>query len=333
MAGEIRLTRKQLMLFKLETTYAADAAPNEASSGQPVHLMEPFETDMTQEFVERNPANNTTGFDRPIPTVRPIGVTFRSFVTGHTVGDSYTAAKKPPLADLFRACGMQETFVASNANGDSEYSYQFASSVASHHSATIVAHHDGYDQRLLGARGNVNFIYAAAAPVIAEFTFRGLLSTEAETTRGTATFNDPIPPRWIDSGSVLFAQSGYCLDIENLNLNTNWNLFEQRASCALSGSGILGILLTERTPGGSMDPYATRTSTADLIGQWRSGSGATLVLNTGLDDGNRFSITASQMVHKTMAWADKSGAQIFNDGFQLYQFGAGNNELRISFTS
>ena len=327
---EIRLERKQLFLFKIESTYGTDAAPNEANSYEAIRLMEPFDMDMTQNFVEVLPGNNTMGFDRPIPTTRPIGVTFRSFVSGlSSNADSYTASKKPPLGDLLRVCGFQETFISSNANGQSEYQYNFATHPSSHLSATCVPHHDGYDQRMLGCRGNVNFIYAAAAPVIAEFTLRGLLSTEAETTRGTVTFPDIIPPRWIDSGSVLVDSS--CLDIENLNLNTNYTVYEQPSACALSGSGILGILLTERAPGGSFDPVATRTNTADIIARWRSASGSVLNLDTGRTAGNRFSITGSLMVHKTVGWGGKSGLQIFNVGYQLYQRGAGNNEFRISF--
>ena len=327
---EIRLERKQLMLFKIESTYGTDAVPNEANSYEAIRIMEPFDMDMTQNFVEIQPGNNTMGFDRPIPTTRPIGVTFKTFVTG-LGADSYTAAKKPPIGDLLRVCGFQETFISSNANGQSEYQYNFATHPSSHLSGTAVPHHDGFDQRMLGTRGNVNFIYAAAAPVIAEFTLRGLLSTEAETARGTVNFPDIIPPRWIDSGSVLVDSS--CLDIENLNLNTNFTVYEQPSACALSGSGILGILLTERAPGGSFDPVATRTNTANIIARWRSSSRSILNLNAGLDAGNRFSITGSFMAHKTVAWAAKSGLEIFNVGYQLYQAGAGNNEMRISFTA
>jgi hypothetical protein len=324
MAGEVRLSRKELILFKLETTAGVDAAPTEANSNQAIRVIEPFTTDMGQEFVEVQPGNNTRGFNRPIPTVRPFGVTFKSYLSG--IPNSYSAGNKPVLGDAMRACGLFETFTTSNAAGRPQYRYAPAASVGSDLSATIVVHHDGFDQRLVGCRGNVNFIWSAAGPVIAEFTFRGQLTTEAETARGTASFAEVIPPRWIDSGSILV--DSFCLDAENLNLNTNNTLYEQRSPCASSGSGILQVIITERNPGGSFDPAATRTNTYDLLKKWRSASESILHLNAGIDQSNQFTINSSMMIHKTVGWGDKSGLSIFNTDFGVYQRN-GNDEMEI----
>lgn len=327
MAGEVRLARKELILFKTETGYGVDAAPSEANSNQAVRLVDPFDMDMGQEWIEVQPGNNTRGFNRALPTVRPIGVTFRSYLVGANAG-SYSAAVKPPLADLFRACGLFETFISSNEFGRTEYRYAPAASVSSDLSGTIVAHHDGMDQRLVGARGNVNFLFSAAGPVIAEFNFRGILTTEAETARGTASFPEIIPPRWIDSGSILV--TSFCLDAENLNLNTNNTLYEQRSPCAASGSGILQVIITERAPGGSFDPAATRTNTENTLAKWRSASESILHLNVGLDNGNRFQIVSSMMIYKSVGWGDKEGLSIFNTDYQVYQR-AGNDEFMLRF--
>ena len=329
--GEVRLQRKQLILFKNETTYGVDAAPSEANSNQAVRLVDPFDTDMGQEFIEVQPGNNTRGFNRALPTFRPFGVTFRSYVTGISPGSAYSAAVKPPLADLLRACGLFESFVTSDAVAPgNRYEYAPGASVGSDTSVTLIAHHDGYDQRMLGCRGNVNFLYSARAPVIAEFTFRGLLSTEAETARGTASFLEVLPPAWIDSGSIIV--TSFCLDAENLNLNTNNQLMEQKSACAGSATGIVQILITERAPGGSLDPAAPRVNTSDVIGQWRSASESILRLNAGVQLGNKFTVNASLMVYKSVSWQDKEGLSLFGMDYQLYQR-AGNDEFKISFYS
>lgn len=330
MPGEVRLQRKQLALFKIETTYGVDAAPTEANSNQAVRLVDPFDMDMGQEFIEITPGNNTRGMNRALPTFRPTGATFRSYVTGITPGNSYTATIKPPLADLFRACGLFETFTSSDATGKARYTYAPAASVGSDASVTLVLHHDGYDQRLLGCRGNVNFLYSARAPVIAEFSFRGLLSTEAETARGTASFLEVIPPAWIDSGSIIV--TSFCLDAANLNLNTNNTLMEQKSACAGSASGIVQVLITERAPGGSLDPAAPRVNTSNVIGLFRSASEAILRLNAGVEAGNQFTINASLMLYKAVGWGDTEGLSIFNIDYQLYQR-SGNDEYNVIFQS
>jgi hypothetical protein len=329
MPGLPRLTKKTLALLKIESTVGVDAAPSETASGNAIKIIDPPVVDATQEWIETTGGDNTLGFRAPIGTVRPIGITFRSYVTGHGAG-SYTAALKPPLGDVFRACGYQETFISSNAAGRPAYRYAPAAAVESHLSASIVGHIDGYDQRMVGCRGNFNMIFAAAGPAIAEFTFRGQLTTEAETVRGTATHIDVVPPRWIDSGSILV--NSYLIDCENLNIQSNNTLLEQRASSAGSGSGILQVLITERAPGGSFDPYTMRTSSHDVISLWRSSSGSVLRTNVGLSQGNRFSVVASNMVYKQAGMTDKSLLQIYGIDYQLYQHGAGNNEMEVEFS-
>jgi hypothetical protein len=328
MPGSVRLTKRGMALFKIESTTGVDAAPSESSSGNTIKLVDPVVVDATQEFVETTGGNNTLGASRPIPTVRPIGVTFRTYVNGHNAG-SYTAALKPPIGDLLRVCGLQETFISSNAAGRPVYRYAPAAAVESHHSGTFVAHNDGYDQRLVGCRGNANMIFSAAGPVIAEFTLRGQLTTEAETARNTPTHPDVIPPRWIDSGTILV--DSYFADVENLSFSTNNTLLEQRASSAASGSGILQVLITERTPGGSFDPYAVRTSSMDVISRWRSASGSVLQLNCGLTQGNRFSLVASNMVYKQAGASDKALVQVFAIDYQAYER-LGNDEYYLEFS-
>lgn len=327
------ITKKQLLITACESIYGTDRAPQEANSYQPIKLVDPFTLDLGQEFVEQAGGLNTRGYIRPIGTVRPAGVTFRTFVQGLDSG-SYTntagAARKPAIGDLLRACGLLETFVSSNASGRPEYQYAPSGEVDSDASLTIVAHQDGYDHRFVGARGNVNLIYLAATPLIAEFNFRGLLSTEADTVRGNAAgFATEPPPRWIGSGTV-FVQSLHAL-IENLNFSTNNQLFEQRASIANSGSGIAKIVITDRQPGGSMDPEASHADSFDFINVWRSSSGSVLRLQVGLAQSQVVTLIASQAVFKASPWGDKSGLAIFNVDYQAYER-SGNDEFRLIFS-
>jgi hypothetical protein len=208
-----------------------------------------------------------------------------------------------------------------------EYQYAPASDVGSDNSVTIVAHIDGFEHRMVGCRGNVNFVYGAAAPVTAEFTFEGQLTTEASTVRtGVPVLPTQIPPRWIGSGSI-YTQSLQA-NVEKLNFNTNNTILAQRASTAASGSGIIAVLITERKPGGSFDPEAT--TSLDFFGTWRSTSGVNLLLQAGNLQGNRFTLIASQTVVKKLDWGDKTCLAIFNMDYQCYEV-SGNDEWILKF--
>lgn len=320
MAIDVFLTRRQLALQKLETNYGVDAVPSHTSSYDAIRLVAPFTLDLTEDLIETQGGNLSRGRQRPIPAIKRSGFTFRTYVQGVDVS-TYTANVKPPIAGLLTACGLFESFVSSGpdvSGGTPYYKYVPTNDVGSDNSISFYAHQDGKEHRFTGCRGNVNFIWAADAPVIAEFNFRGLLSAELETTRAAPVgFPTNTPPQWIDSGSIIVGS--YAIPVENLNLNTNNTIFEEPASVAKSASGIIGVIITERAPGGSFDPEATFSNTLDFFGAWRSASGSILKLNAGIVQGNRFTVVASQMIFKKVGWGDKSGLSIFNTDYELYE--------------
>lgn len=326
---DIYLTRRQIVLAKVETTEGTDAAPEEANSGDAVKLVDPATLTTDQEFTEVVGGNLSRGYSNPILGARPISITYRTYVTGVNAG-SYTANNKPPLHASFRACGLFETFVESDAQGESYYKYEPATHPSSDVSLTIVFHQDGFEHRMVSCRGNMNLIYAANAPIIAEFTMNGQLTTEAATTRSAPTGLTTVnPPKWIASGSVLI-DSVPCLSVENFNLNTNNTVYEERSACADSGSGINRIILTERAPGGSLDPAATDISTHNAWGLFRSGSPVLIKLIAGTAAGNKIMLTGSNAYYKALGWGDKSGLSIWNTDYQFYETSA-DDEVQLAF--
>jgi len=317
---DVFLTRRQILGAKIETTYGTYATPTPSNSYEAIRLVDPFVGDFGQNMVEVSGGNLSRGRTRPIATTRPAGVTFRTYVHGITSpasGFIYTANQKPALGDLFRACGMQEAFESAGYAGG-RYRYQQTADPSSDNSVSILCHEDGFDHQLRGCRGNVNFIYAGATPVIAEFALRGIIGTEAATVRAAPT-NLPtiVPPRWIGSGSI-FVESLHAV-VNAANFQTGNTIFEQPASIADSSAGIIQCVITDRVPGGSMDPEVTNASTLDFFAQWRATSGAILQLQTNVTTGNRFTLTASQMIIKTLDRGDNSGLRIFNTGFEAYE--------------
>ena len=318
-------------MFAIESAYGTDAAPQASNSYQAIRLIDPFVLDLGQEMVEVSGGNLSRGRSRPIATVRPAGVTFRTYIHGiasPASGVIYSATAKPALGDLFRCCGLFEAFETAGYAGG-RYRYSPSADVGSDSSGTFVGHQDGFEHRMLGCRGNVNLIYQASAPVIAEFNLQGMLSTEASTTRSAPTgLPTIVPPRWVGSGSIFVESlSGV---IENLNFATNNTVFPDRASTATSGSGIVAVILTDRAPGGSFDPEATEPNTLNFFAQWRATSGGVLSVQTNVTTGNRFTLTASQAIFKKVGWSDKSGLSIFATDFEAYER-VGQDEFNLLF--
>ena len=325
---DVLLNRRQILLTAVESVYGVDRAPQETNSYQAIRILEPMTIDLGQEHIEQTGGLNTLGFSRPFATVRPVGLSFRTFVQGLDSG-SYTTNRKPPVGDLLRSCGMMEVFVTSNAAGVPEYSYTPTGRVQSQTSQTFVAHVDGYEHRITGAMGNVNILLVAATPVIAEWNFRGVLTTEASTSRGNPVgLPTGVPFRWIGSGSI-YIESLSAI-IENLNFNSGNRILEQRASLAPSGSGIIRVMITERAPGGSMDPEATQAGSMDFINLWRSTSGSAIRVQAGIAQSGRFTLVASQAVTKTLTRQDKEGLAVFGVDYQAYER-SGDDEYRIVF--
>lgn len=317
---DVFLTRRQILGAKIETTYGTYSDPNPANSYEAIRLVDPFTYEPGQDFAEVTGGSLSRGYMRPIATTRPAGVTFRTYVHGITSpasGVIYSANAKPPIGDLLRACGYQELFETAGYAGG-RYRYRQTADPSSDNAVSLLCHEDGFDHRLQGGRGNVNWIYLGATPVIAEFAFRAIQGTEAATIRAApANLPTIVPPRWIGSGSI-FVESLHAV-VNNFNLATGNTIYEQPASIADSASGIIQCVITDRRPTGSMDPEVTNASTLDFFGQWRATSGAVLRLQTNVTTGNRFTTTASQMVVKTLGRGDATGMRLFNVGFEAYE--------------
>ncbi len=328
MANDVFLTRRTLVLAKIESTYGVDAAPSHTTSYNAIRLQSPPNIDLKEDLIETVGGNLSRGRGRPIPAIKRSGVTFRTYVQGIDT-TSYSASVKPPLGDLFRACGMYETFSASNSVlSTPHYEYAPSADVGSDASVTLYVNLDGKEHRMVGCRGNVNLIWAADAPVIAEFNMRGILSAENETTRAAPTgLPTATPPQWIGSGTIIVGS--YSPNVNNFNFNTNNQIYEEPASVAGSASGIVCVLITERNPGGSLDPEVMLAGSYDVFGSWRATSGAVVQLNAGLTQGNKITLTMSNFVLKTTDYKDQSGLSLYSLGYEAYERNTDDNFILI----
>ena len=327
------LTRKQVLLLAVESAYGLDAAPQETNSYQALRLLEPFRLRLEEGFEDLGSTGQARGPAGGVVTGWTAEVSFRALMTG-VAGNSYTASIRPPLGGALRTCCLREEY-AQAANGS--YTYSPTLDPSSDESATIVANQDGRDYRIVGCVGNVNVMFVAGAPTIADFTYRGMLATEATTARSAPSLPSVRAPRWVGSGSFYVGSLG-ALRVDNLSLGTANEIFEQSSALPTSGSGVVKYWVTGRAPGGSFDAALRKpggfygaglygvgvydgNDQAILLDKWRTGSDSVLRVVARERAGNSITLTTSRAVFKTLYGKDRGGAHVFGIGFQAYRRG------------
>ena len=328
--ADLYLTRKQLLLVRLETTENVDATPNHTESGDALKLIDPWTLDIGQEFHEIT-GNINRSDDAPILGIREAGINFRTYLNGIDALQ-YTALRKPPVHAALQACGLHEVLETTWETGTA-YTYIPTVDISSDKSVTVVAHIDGYEHRITGCKGNVNFIFGANAPVIAEFTLNGRLTTQATTARAVPSgLTTVVPPKWIGPASTVI-DSVSCLNMESFNLNTNNTVEIERNVASTSDTGLRRVMITHRSPGGSMDPSAIDPGTHDVFDNFKLGTAARITLSVGSDVGNVVTLAISNAIYKSAGWDDKTGVGIWDVTYQAYQStaAAGDENFKLSF--
>ena len=157
----VELTRRNLILAKIETVYGTDPTPTVGSNAVRVMDLElkamkpPIERPVQQENLARRPSQ--------------LGEEFYEVNFKVEVVDSGSAGTAPRMGALLRACGMSETIIT---GGSPVVKYRDRNT--SFESVTIYAYWGGRLHKITGAIGNVKGICEAGKQMFLEFSFMGL---------------------------------------------------------------------------------------------------------------------------------------------------------------
>lgn len=153
------LTRREVILAKVETAYNWDAAPTAAANA--VLVEEPSWSYEGARMVERASSAGTMA-----PKQSVFGGTLKTISFNAELKGSGSAGTAPEVGVLLRGCGMSQTIVASTS-----VTYEPAST--GHESLTIYYYADGLLYVLTGARGTVTGNLEAGNKGMLSFTFTG----------------------------------------------------------------------------------------------------------------------------------------------------------------
>ncbi|SHL49731.1 phage tail tube protein [Halomonas caseinilytica] len=311
------LTRKQMILVKMETTYAQDSTPDGSNRIFVAELeVNPYEGDR-QEIprIRDSMGANAEGNVAPYVTAT---------ITAGLAG-SGTKGTPPVFGPLLRACGLSETIDTETA-GDEKVIYQPVTDNIE--SCTIYYLQDGQQQRITGARGTLTLDATRGQYPTLQFTMTGLYhkpEAASPVTISPITQQDEVPVNKQNTGT--FSVHGYAACGESLSMELGNEVVHRNLI------GCEKVFITDRAATGEINVEAPNIGTKDYFAAVESHQGFTpgaINLVHGTTPGNIVQFDAPKTQLSSITSQD-------SDGIVHYQLGArylpdaGNDEFTLTF--
>lgn len=209
---------------------------------------------------------------------------------------SGAAGTAPRIGDLFRACGCDETVVASTS-----VTYNPSSTLSSHETCTI-GYREGDNYRIArGCRGTFSINMTTGGYALVTFNMVGVIQSESETAAPTPSFESTVPPAFLDA-TFTIASTEY--PIEALTLDVQNNIAIPPDPNEVNGYQLPQI--TSRNTQGSMNPEAQAIGDEDFVGDLRAGTNIAIATGTvGGTAGNIWALTIPQAYYSEIAQGDR----------------------------
>lgn len=309
------LTRKTVILAKIESSYGVDPNPTSAANALLVSDVDvkPFGEAIPREYVKSSLS--------PVPFVRgvrSVEVSFRTELKG--TGSRGILPGFGWEGVLFRACGMNETVTAST-------SIVYAPVSANFESVALYVYRDGLFHKTLGCRGTFKINLEVGKYPTVEWKFQGIYAPPVDAVPSVQTFSNINPTPVI---SAAFSIGNYSAVAEKIEIDINNKVTARRS--LNSSSGIVGFEITGRNPRGSFDPEAVTEATHAFWNKWETAATQPLAIGpVGTVAGNILSIAAPKVQYREMNYDERDGVLTYRVPFSL-AMNSGDDEMTIAIT-
>lgn len=309
------LTRKTVILAKIESSYGVDPTPTVAADAL---LVKDVDLKVIGEVIERDflrDALSPLAFARGMKHAE---VTFKTELKGTGTRGSLPAFGYEGV--LFKACGMEETVTGAT-------SIVYAPRSSSFQSCTLYVYKDGLLHEMNGCRGSFKITGEVGKYLEVEWALKGLYVTPIDSTPGACTFSTVVPPTLLSAGAVIGAYSmvfsKFEIDIANeigKRLDAN------------DATGLREFMITARKPQGSFDPEVVTEATKSFWADWAAGTQQAFNVGPlGATSGNIIELNAPKAQLKELNYGDREGILTYEVPMHLAQ-NTGNDELTITIT-
>ena len=310
------LSNRQVIAAKVEVTEGTAIALAGADANN--LIMEPkFEADVP--MYERTFLDNSLSPQKAIATTRLARLSFKVECKG-----SGTAGTAPAVGKLLRACGFNETVVASTS-----VTYAPTSALANIPTLSIAKYKDGKRDGIKGCRGNVKYTAKAGEPGMFEFEFVGVYDGTTDVAILTPSGVETTVP--VSLLSATFSIATFAAFVSQITFDMG-NQLTPRGDIN-QASGFISTLLTKRNPKGSFDPEDELVATHDFYGRWLAGTTGALTWKHQGSAGNIATFTVPACQYMKLGEADRNGIAILNSDFLMARNSiGGDDELSVAFT-
>jgi len=309
------LTRKRLLLAKIEATYGTDSSPTGANAILVRNLdITPLQSDIVQRELIRPYLGN---YEQLLAQTR-VQVTFEVELAG-----SGAAGTPPAYADVLEACGLSETVSAG-------VSVTYAPESGVFDSVTLYFFQDGIRHKVTGARGSFTLNASVGAIPTIAFEMTGIYNAPTDVVLSTITptyANQATPLIFKNGNTTSFTAFGYAGALQSIDLNMSNEIIYRE----LVG-GTKEVMITDRKPSGTLQIEAVLLATKDYFTTSTGSTLGSITFQHGTTAGNRATLTMAQSDLADASYTDMDGITMLNLPYVATPTTAGNDELSLVFT-
>lgn len=305
------LTRKRVILAKIETTYGVDPTPTGAANAILVRNLNV--TPQSTQLVGRELIRPFLGNFEQLQASTHVELDFEVELAG-----SGAAGTVPGYGPLLRACGLSETVTASTKVEYKPVSTGFES-------VTIYFNVDGVLHKITGARGDVEIMINSAAIPVYKFKFVGVYNAPTDTALPTvsySSFQTPLVANTTNTPSFSFFGVTPVLQDLSFQLGNQVDY--------ITRIGLQYVQMTDRKAAGQMtfqaDTMAFKNWFTTALGD---GLGP-LSITHGTAAGNKVILASSNVDLLQPTYTDNNGVQMIQVGYVMTPTGSGNDEFTLT---
>jgi hypothetical protein len=308
------LTRKKLLLAKIEAAYGTDSTPT-GSAAILVRNLEvvPLQSDIVQRELIRPYLGN---YEQLLANTR-VQVTFEVELAG-----SGTAGTPPAYGPILRSCALSEIL------GASTVTYQPESELSGFESTTLYFFIDGIRHIITGARGTFTLNGTVGAIPTIQFTMTGIFNAPTDTALAVPTYANQATPLIFKNGNTTsFSAFSYSGALQSIDFNIANEIIYRE----LIG-GTKEVIITDRKPGGTLQIEAVLLATKNYFTVSTGSTTGSITFQHGTATGNIATLTMAQSDLADVSYADMNGITMLNLPYVATPTAAGNDELSLVFT-
>ncbi len=309
------LSRKGLVLAKLESSYGTDPTP---TSGNDAILVRNVEvTPLEVETVDRELIRPFLGKADQLLSQQRVLVNFEVELAG-----SGSAGTAPAYGPLLQACRCTETVVSST-------SVTYApNSDATPKSATVYFNNDGVLHKATGCRGTFTLNCEVGQIPFIAFEMTGVFNAPSDTAISAPTYADQADPLVFKNGNTSsFQVFSYSGSVQSLSFElANEVIFRELVG------GTKSVDVVDRAPSGECVIEATTIAQKDFFSAAIGTATGNLTFQHGSSAGNIATFTAGQIDLGGPSYSDADGIQMLSLPYIATPTSAGNNEFSLVYT-